>query len=215
MMTNLSYQKYEKLIKGLSVKITKGIKAPHKAIMLITIIDCISKGNIHTNRIELADELASEFRNKWNYYIAGNKNFSIYSCAPWTPFWHLKKEPFWHFYLRSNCSNVDNIVAPGETASIGKMRTNIEYAYLDNELFSLLSNATTRNQIKQTLVNEYIESYKDVKSNSFVVEENCNNIYGELDCTKRVILAIDAMHFKSFIEAIKKLPGFIDYQEYY
>lgn len=175
-MNHPSFYKYERLMRSLSVKITKGIKAPHKAIMLITIIDNISQGKIQSNKIDLSDELAKSFRAKWKCNIEGNKTFSMYSCAPWTPFWHLKKETFWHFRPKSNSSNIEKLVGPGETASIGKMRNNIDYAYLDNELYELLLVCKYRGMIRAILFDEYIKPYvnEDVTP---LVSENCNISY--------------------------------------
>lgn len=40
-MDKAIFEKYVERLRNLSVKITKGVKAPHKAVMLITIIDFI------------------------------------------------------------------------------------------------------------------------------------------------------------------------------
>lgn len=75
---------------------------------------------------------------------------------PWTPFWHLRTEPFWHFKLKNDRTNIGEIVSPGQTATIGKMRENIEYAYFDEELFLLLKDSLHRNKLENVLLKTYI-----------------------------------------------------------
>lgn len=75
---------------------------------------------------------------------------------PWTPFWHLRTEPFWHFKLKNGRTNIGEIVAPGQTATVGKMRENIEYAYFDEDLFSLLKDSAHRDKLANVLFKNYI-----------------------------------------------------------
>ena len=155
-MNNILFDKYAAIMRNLSVKITKGIKAPHKAIMLITIMDFIKDGKICSNKIYISDEIAIAFKRNWDVLIRNNNTFSAFVCSPWTPFWHLKKDGFWHFYPLNSLLEIENLVPKGQTASIGKMRSAIEYAYLDVDLFEMLQDSFYRNKISEILFDVYV-----------------------------------------------------------
>ena len=54
----------------------KGHKAPHKAILLLAIIDLVENGKIATPRIVLSDELIDRFNKLWHHYLGTSAIFS-------------------------------------------------------------------------------------------------------------------------------------------
>lgn len=139
--------KYKYAFSNLHVKITYGMRSPNKAIMLISVIDLIRRGFISSNRIHLEDAIEEAFSFNWQAYFP-----QIKVPSPWTPFWHLKNEPFWHFEPYRSNSEIENLVGPGETASFHKMRYAIQYAYFDNELFELLKMKNDRDELLSCLL---------------------------------------------------------------
>ena len=75
-MPSLVFSKYANQIQSLNVKITNGVKAPHKAIILITIINMIHKGKLTQNKILLENDIAEKFKECWNFYVDPNHVFS-------------------------------------------------------------------------------------------------------------------------------------------
>lgn len=148
--------KYIHIMRSLNVKVTNGIRAPHKAILLISIMDLISAGTIITNAIPPDERLADTFRRNWKKLTGEISLYSHFRCNPWTPYWHLKNEPFWHLSPADNSVNVDSLVPPGQTACISTIRTYIKHAKLDHELFELLQDCTYRDMLRETLINRYI-----------------------------------------------------------
>lgn len=104
----------------------------------------------------LSENLSTRFQRFWSVYIENKVEFSPFRCVPRTPFWHLRTEPFWHFKLKNGRTNIGEIVAPGQTATVGKMRENIEYAYFDEDLFSLLKDSAHRDKLANVLFKNYI-----------------------------------------------------------
>ena len=155
-MENCQFYKYAWLMCNLSVKTTKGVKAPHKAVMLISIMDLIKDGTITSNKIPIENVVADTFRRNWETFISGKEKFSTFVCSPWTPFWHLKQEGYWHFSSKDNQVSINNLVPSGQTASVGKMRSAINYAYLDNELYELLQDSVYRSKLMEILFSTYI-----------------------------------------------------------
>ena len=155
-MNKIILEKYLTKMRNLSVKITKGIKAPHKAVMLITIMDFIKEGKINSNKIYITDEIANTFQRNWDAFIGNNKIFSSFICSPWTPFWHLKQDGFWHFRPLISLTDIETLAPKGQTASVGRMRSVIKYAYLDAALYEILQDSVYRSKISEILFDTYI-----------------------------------------------------------
>lgn len=92
MFDNEIYQHYAEAFKRLNVKVTYGRRAPHKAILLLSVIDLIETGVITSNMIYYTQQLDSQFRNNWIRYIAFLDGHAARSA---TPFFHMSHEPFW------------------------------------------------------------------------------------------------------------------------
>lgn len=145
--------KYIDQFSNLNVHVSFGKYAPHKPVMLLTIISLIDSGEIWQNAIRPTDKLRTIFEAFWMNHVHDNTNYDI---APWTPFWHLKNEPFWHFKPKVAGFDVDSLAAPGKTATIGSIRDNIEYAYLDQDLFELLQDKGIRNVLRLQIIDMYL-----------------------------------------------------------
>ena len=151
-----SYKKLAKYIdqfSNLNVRILHGDSAPHKPILLLTIISLIESGDIWKNAIYPTDKIKAIFEALWMNYVRNNTQFVI---APWTPFWHMKNEPFWHFKPKQLGFDIDSLVDTGQTASIGQIRDHIDYAYLDQELYDILQDKEFRNILKRQLIETYL-----------------------------------------------------------
>ena len=147
----VSIDQYKYFLGNMSVKITNGQKKPNKAIMLLSVIDLIRCGYITKNKICIEDTIQEAFDFNWRKYIDNNPP----TC--WTPFWHLNNEPFWHFKPKISLDEINGLTKPGETASLLKMKTAIDYIYLDDTLFSLMLNQESRTLLKEVLINNYIK----------------------------------------------------------
>lgn len=146
---------YIRLFTTMKVKKTNGRLSPHKAIMLLAVIDMIEFELTEGNRFYIDDETESSYHYNWNQYIP--ENMLLFKPNPWTPYWHLYQEPFWHFFAKQGKEErIDSLVPKGQTASVGKMREVIEYAYLDEELYSLLKDENSRSLLRDKLIAKYI-----------------------------------------------------------
>lgn len=154
--------KYKYLFEHMSVKITNGQKKPNKAIMLISVIDLIRCGYIKDNKIYIENTIQEAFDYNWRKYV----NPDPPTC--WTPFWHLKNEPFWHFKPINSLDEINGLTKPGETASLSKMKSAIAYVYLDDTLFTLISNTESRTLLREVLIKTYI--YQQDTSNTPTIE---------------------------------------------
>lgn len=148
MQNNINF--YKEAFSNLHVKIVGGRRFPNKAILLISLMDLIRCGYIVDNKIWFDNTLRASFEYNWRIFINHN------APSVWIPFWHMKKESFWHFFPIHSLSNIELLVASGETASLGKMKSEIEYAYLDNELFNIMKEPIGRTELFSVLKANYL-----------------------------------------------------------
>jgi putative restriction endonuclease len=130
-------------------------KAPHKPVLLISIIDLFEKGMITANRIFVNTELVATFRENWDLLVntAHQSDFT-------QPFYYLQSErvegeQIWFLQPRIGCQINTHI------KSVIRLSQVLEYAFLSPDLYLLLSNSVTRNMIKTSLIDTYFPSTKN------------------------------------------------------
>lgn len=129
-----------------------GKKAPHKPILILSVIDLIERGTITDNHIELSDALVSTFESNWSRYVG---NSLLFRPVVGTPFWHLQNEPFWKL-VSHNGTEVTKESVSGAKYSIGSLRKNVAYAEIDSELFALMQSEDTRAELRVLLISTYL-----------------------------------------------------------
>ncbi len=135
---------------SLSVAVSKGRKLPHKAILLLGIMDLIENGELVNNMIPLDRIIAETFIRTWCRY------FDSKAPSVWTPFYHLKGEVFWHFKPVETSGRLDMMLSFGGTPSIGKMRPVIKYAYFDDALYEFMIDKKSREILRKVLIDNYL-----------------------------------------------------------
>ena len=150
MTTNELVQKYTKQLQSLNRASSKSLgKAPHKPVLLLSIIQLIHKGEIQTNRIYITGELLIAFKSNWNKLVTSNHipNFSL-------PFFYMNSEPFWRLVFNGLFDSNEKI------SSLGKLKSRIAFAEIDKDLFDLLLNPITRTELENILLNTYFPTTK-------------------------------------------------------
>ncbi len=125
--------------------------APHKPLLLLAVIDLISQGYIKENKIELSPSLAETFKKYWFRVTDRTLNIAM-------PFYHLKREKFWHLYPKIGKEEQLNSIS--RIRSLRVLHEIVDYASLDNALYILLTDPQTREIIRQTLINSYFPEAK-------------------------------------------------------
>lgn len=133
----------------LRVDRSKGQAAPHKPILLLSIIQEIEIGNITSNKIYITPELVARFKDNFYRLIKTEKfvtNFSL-------PFYHLKNDGFW--YLKYHTGKQLQLTSSLSIKSLRQLCEVIDYAYFESELYLLIINNESRNVLKDCLFNTY------------------------------------------------------------
>lgn len=138
---------------SMRVAVKQGMKAPHKTILLLSVIELIEDGFIQSNHIKLSDKLIEKFKQNWNKYVG---NSTVFQADIGKPFWHLQSEPFWKLISHNGIEvTKDNI--SGSKYSISNLRKNVAYAEIDKELFELLKNRATIERMKTLIFTIHLD----------------------------------------------------------
>lgn len=144
----------------------KGYRAPHKAVLLLSVIDLIEEGAISSPCIELTDQLDRKFNDLWHRYLGQS---SIFTPDVNKPFFHMQHEAFWRLVeldertsvmaaeptpFVSSRKVIKNLPKGGY--SIRALRREFAYAEIDLLLFNLLHNADARAMLRVILINTYL-----------------------------------------------------------
>jgi putative restriction endonuclease len=154
----------------LNVNRKAGIPAPHKPILLLTVIEMIEQDKITDNRIELSPELIATFLKYWSNLV-----FTPHQSNISLPFFHLKGDKFWH--LAPSTSYAGNIadIKPSLTA----LRNAVRYAYLDDELFEILTHPASRLYLTRVILQAWFPGNKIQLDKIYAVDE-LGNIQNQL-----------------------------------
>lgn len=146
----------------------KGHKAPHKAVLLLAIIDLVEEGVIASPRIELSEELVDKFNKVWHHYLGTS---AIFTPDITKPYFHMQHESFWRLVeheetemlmVAEDCPWIEGkkVVKdlPQGSYSVKAMRNAFAYAEIDNMLFQILQNVDARAMLRVILINEYLSN---------------------------------------------------------
>lgn len=124
----------------------RGLKAPHKVVLLVDILRGIAKGRIKDNKIYFNEEFVRAFEYYWRLLVPKEMPFN---CGAHYPFVHASSELFYHLNLKKEVQNLS------ELDSVPKIKRLCNYAYLDRDLYVLALNAKTRNFMIRTMIEHY------------------------------------------------------------
>ncbi len=127
----------------------KGSKiAPHKAILLLTVIDLINTGDIDSPFVPLTGTVEKRFKAVWEKYVKDDGHFS---CKMNYPFYHLSSSSFWQLQRLSTYEE------RSEYSSLSMLKRSFAGALLNQDLFELLSKEETQTELKQILIDTYLQ----------------------------------------------------------
>ena len=126
-----------------------GIVSNAKPYLLLSIIRLIEQGRIIGNRILFDNSALSET------YISMSKLYEPgKAVTPISkPFFHLNREPFYYLIWKS----ATKIPIQATTPSAKFLRENVEYACLDDDLWELLQDPDTRNELRDAIIEHFIK----------------------------------------------------------
>ncbi|NOR72001.1 MAG: HNH endonuclease [Methylomarinum sp.] len=172
--------------------------APHKPILLLSIIQLIESEFVSTNKIYLTPELVSIFKTTWSQLVNTDHKMSL----P-LPFYHMKSEPFWH--LKANVGCEKWVEAKSAMRTFANLNEAVKYAELDEELFSLLKERHLCNELKVFLLDNYFPETKQNYPHSIY--------FDDLNEIAQQIIEEPASDYQSRIEHLERSLDDSDFQQ--
>jgi putative restriction endonuclease len=153
-MNTEQIQKYLFQFSKLKRSATNG-GAPHKPILLLSILSLIRKGEITSNRIEITPGLVLEFKSIWALLVVSQHtvNFSL-------PFFHMRSEPFWRLVTKAGM--IIPVTSSNSIKSLGTLKDSIAFAEIDKDLFDILLDSVSCSILEDKLLELY---FSETKSN--------------------------------------------------
>lgn len=132
--------------------------APHKPVLLLSVIRLFEKGLIADNRICISPELVSVFKSIWSKLVITN-HFPIFAL----PFYHMSSEPFWQLMPNPGCEKW--VESKSSMRSFSNLMTAVNCALIDSSLSILLAEQSNRDILKDAILDKY---FSDTKFNYIV-----------------------------------------------
>lgn len=169
--------------------------APHKPILLLSLIDAFANNLISDNKIYITPELIGFFKINWANYVEEEreKRFAL-------PFYHMKTESFWR--LIPNNGYKVWIELKDSMRSLGNLQVAVDYAEIDLELFEILRKPIEREVLKQALLDTYFPNAV-VKANSYEGLNLIHDIENQLVNESSVTYSAEIKELKSKLSKIE------------
>ncbi|CAN5352116.1 HNH endonuclease [soil metagenome] len=124
-------------------------KAPHKPVLLLSMIELIEKGTVQTNRFYADTDLVGAFQENWRLLVD-----TLHTADFTQPFYYLQSEkvngrPFWFLQPKPGCQINAYI------RSVNTLAKALDYGYFDIGIYLLLTDAASRSLIKNVLLQTY------------------------------------------------------------
>lgn len=119
-------------------------RAPHKPILLLSVLDKFAQGSLYANLIELDADLGEIFNSYWATVMPPGRPGNIAM-----PYYHLENDGFWHVLWKSGKK------PGGKVHSVTKLRELSYGAKLDDDLFNLLEEERNQLALRHILLQTY------------------------------------------------------------
>ena len=144
---------YIEAFKNLKTNNKWGRKSPHKAVLMLAVIELYEKNILTDNEIRYDDILKSTFLKTWNMVLP---NEQLILPEAYLPFWYLQSDSFWHIVPVRGKEDIlslmrDTNIRPSEA----KLNDSVKYAELDEDLYFLMTLPSGRSSLKRALLETY------------------------------------------------------------
>lgn len=123
-------------------------RAPHKPLLLLSVMDRFAEGAYSTNLIEVDEDLSELFAIYWSLVDPPSARGNIAM-----PFYHLTSDEFWHLLPREGYE--ERLKYGGKIHSIRKLCETVYGAKLDDDLYDLLQQDGSRDTLRTVIINTY------------------------------------------------------------
>lgn len=151
-------QRYLRIFNRLRIDRAHGI-APHKPILLLSVLQAFQNNLIPNQKIFISPELVALFKANWSLLVTTN-----HDCRFALPFYHLTGEKFWNLIPKTGFENI--LLLKAGMRSFANLNAAVDFAIIDDGLFLLMKEKESNNILQQFLLDEYFPETKNNFSNS-------------------------------------------------
>lgn len=171
--------------------------APHKPVLVLSLINGFSEGLFTTSKIHITPEFVGLFKSLWNKYVDSPRHTPRFSL----PFYHLKNEKanYWRLIPNAECEKW--VESKSSMRSFNSLKSAVAYAEIDIELAELLLLEENRELLEMAILEKYFSHSSNANSKDYL-----NNISNE-------ILNDSAEEYKQRIQKLQSLLDKSDFQE--
>ena len=119
-------KKYLLTFKKLHIDKSHGI-APHKPILLLSVLQAYQNNLINDQRIYITPELVALFKSNWNILVTTH-----HDCRISYPFYFLKSDKFWTLIPKNGYDNINQMASIMKTFS--NLNAAVDYAIIEQDL---------------------------------------------------------------------------------
>ena len=127
--------------------------APHKPVLLLSIIQLFERNLFLNNQICVIPELVSSFKVIWSKLVVTN-HYPIFAL----PYYHMGSEPFWRLVANAGCEKW--VESKSSMRSFSNLTTAVKYALIDKDLSDLLLQQESRDVLKASILDKYFPDTK-------------------------------------------------------
>jgi putative restriction endonuclease len=142
--------------------------APHKPVLLLSVLQAYQNCLINSERIYITPELVGLFKTNWSLLVT-----TQHDCRISYPFYYLKSEKFWKLTPKSGFENIDEMGAIMK--SFSNLNAAVEYAVINEDLFLLMQDKMSNSILQQFLLDEYFPLTKTNFTNSIAGQQRLFN----------------------------------------
>ncbi len=125
-------------------------KAPHKPVLLLSLIHEVEEGRITDNKVFITPELLATFKETWSRLAEGN-----WQCKFFLPFYHMQNDQpkFWFLETEPGASVV--LTSSYSPKSVSSLIDAVKYARFADWLWELLTDRVRREKLRKELLEFY------------------------------------------------------------
>jgi len=181
-------QKYLLVFKRLRIDRAHG-RAPHKPILLLSLLQTFQNGVNKNQRIYITPELVALFKTNWSLLVTSN-----HDCRFALPYYHLTSDNFWKLIPKPGFENI--LTLKSSMRSFANLNAAIDYAMVEDDLLFLMKEKKNNGILQQFLLEEY---FPKTKSNFFNSFERQQKMFDDIEGK---ILSEDAPEYRKEIELL-------------
>ena len=123
-------------------------RAPHKPLLLLSVLDQFEQGEIESNLLEITPDLGELFIRYWEKTLPFDRRGNLA-----LPFFHLRSEGFWHLLPKQGKHEALN--SASQIRSLSGLQGTLIGARLDETLYEILHVQESRSLLRSVLLETY------------------------------------------------------------